>query len=131
MLDDTDPPTHATSSSRRTRRAQRSPRAPRAPHVGPAWVYLLHFTRPLAHARHYMGATTVGVPERMAAHRSEKGAKGRPARLLRALLASGGDWVIADVWTCQTGAEAFELERALKRRYKGFGRVCSICAPPK
>lgn len=94
---------------------------------GKGIVYLLHFTTPYLHARHYMGATGLSLDERLGAHRGLNDA-GRPAKLLSALLGAGGDFVVADVWETETRAEAFELERHLKR-FHAPGRVCSICHP--
>jgi hypothetical protein len=96
-------------------------------------VYLLHFTTPYKHARHYLGATGMPLENRLAAHRQTTeyegdSSYGRPARLLVAAAAAGVDWVLADVWETTTRAEAFELERALKRQ-GGRARLCSICSP--
>lgn len=96
-------------------------------------VYVLHFTQPYKHARHYVGATGLPIEEREAAHRgvvlhAGDAPYGRAAVLVKALLASGGDFVIADVFETTTLAEAFELEKKLKRQ-GSRARVCTICNP--
>lgn len=91
----------------------------------PGRVYLLHFTQKYRHAGHYIGATSMSVAERCAIHRSNAG--GRGARLIRALLQDGGDFVVADVWEADSMREAFVEERRLKR-LGGGARSCSICA---
>lgn len=96
-------------------------------------VYLLHFSTPFKHARHYLGATGKPLEERLAAHRGVRlhegdSTYGRPAKLLTAVLQSGGDWEVADVWETSTRAEAFELERRLKKQ-GSRARLCSICSP--
>lgn len=101
------------------------------PHGGT--VYLLHFTTPFKHARHYLGATGMPLEDRLAAHKQASdyvgdSSYGRPAKLLVAAAAAGVDWVLADVWETATRAEAFELERRLKKQ-GGRGRICSICSP--
>lgn len=97
-------------------------------------VYLLCFAHsPYKHARHYLGATGLSIEDRVAAHRGvalHEGDRsyGRPAKLIAALLAAGGDFVVADVWETDTRAEAFELEKRLKKQ-GSRARLCSICSP--
>lgn len=81
------------------------------------FVYLLHFDRPLSHARHYMGWTS-GLHERLAAHRD-----GRGARLTAVLREVGIGWKLARAWR---GGRTDE--RRLKRR-KEAPRLCPICTP--
>lgn len=88
----------------------------------PGRIYLLHFTQPYKHARHYIGVTSLTVAARMARHRTGAG-----ATLLRRLLRDGGDFVVADVWEADSMREAFAEERRLKR-LGGGARSCSICA---
>lgn len=88
----------------------------------PGRIYLLHFTQPFRHAKHYIGVTSLTVEARMARHRSSYGAK-----LLKMLLQDGGDFVVADVWEADSMREAFAEERRLKR-LGGGARSCSICA---
>jgi predicted GIY-YIG superfamily endonuclease len=78
-------------------------------------VYLLHFDRPYAHARHYTGWTT-DLTARLAEHTA-----GRGARLLGVVAAAGIGWQLARTWA---GTRA--VERALKRRH-GASRFCPIC----
>lgn len=91
-------------------------------------VYLLCFAEtPYKHARHYLGATGMPLADRLAAHRGD-GTYGRPARLLRALLAAGGDFQLADVWECADRADAFRLEKLFKHGFQPM-RFCSLCEP--
>lgn len=92
----------------------------------PGVVYLLHFLQPYAHARHYLGATGLTLDARISGHRT--GDTGRPATLIRALLAAGGDFIIARTWETATRGEAFALERRLKTR-GSRGRLCPLCRP--
>jgi len=86
-------------------------------------VYVLHFTQAYLHAKHYIGMTTLPIADRLARHRTARG-----AALLRRLLASGGDFILADTWECATPEEARTLEKSLKRS-GGASRCCSICKP--
>lgn len=96
--------------------------------AAPAYVYLLCFAQtPYRHAAHYLEATSQPLAERLAAHAGD-GRYGRPAPLLRALVAAGGHWEVADVWPCQSAVAATQLERQL-RRQGHRGRLCSICHP--
>lgn len=88
------------------------------------FCYLLHFTQPYRHASHYLGATGLPIAVRLQSHRD--GVAGRPAKLIAALLRSGGDFVLARVWETSTRAEAFQLELKLKRQ-GGHSRKCPIC----
>lgn len=87
-------------------------------------VYVLCFARtPYKHARHYLGMTVLPIADRVARHRT-----GRGARLLRQVLDNGGDFELADTWDCATAEEARTFERVLKRQ-GGGSRCCSICNP--
>ena len=79
-------------------------------------VYLLHFGKPLAHARHYLG-TALDVGQRFDEH---VGGSGSP--LVRAVVAAGIPVVLARVW--KRGGRTFE--RRLKRG-KNVPRLCPIC----
>ncbi len=84
---------------------------------GPGTVYLLHFDRPYAHARHYLGWTHPGgLDARLAEH-----AAGRGARLLHVVAGAGIGWTLARTWT---GTRA--RERALKLQ-GGASRRCPLC----
>jgi predicted GIY-YIG superfamily endonuclease len=78
-------------------------------------VYLLHFDRPYAHARHYTGWTS-DLTARLAEH-----ANGHGARLPAVVRSAGIGWELARTWT---GTRA--LERSLKRRH-GASRYCPLC----
>lgn len=96
-------------------------------------VYLLHFDRPFSHARHYVGVTGKPLEERLAAHRGAvlhdgDRSYGRQPKLLQAAQAAGITWSVADVWEFASKAEAYGMERRLKRQ-GGHGRKCSICRP--
>lgn len=84
-------------------------------------VYLIHFDRPLAHARHYLGfvdhALGHTVEARLAYHR-----RGRGSKLLRAVVAAGIDFQVARVWP--EGDRT--LERQLKKRKKA-AQLCPLC----
>ena len=84
-------------------------------------VYLIHFDRPLAHANHYIGYTSLKLKDRLDRHR-----KGAGARLLRALKIVGIGWSVARKWN--DGNQ--EFERLLKNR-KHADRICPKCQPSK
>lgn len=79
------------------------------------FVYLIHFDRPLHHARHYLGSA-VSISLRVAEHRAGKGAK-----LLAAVNAAGIGWSVVRTWR---GGR--RLERVLKNKHKA-GRLCPCC----
>jgi predicted GIY-YIG superfamily endonuclease len=78
-------------------------------------VYLVHFTRPYRHARHYTG-WTADLDSRLSEHQA-----GRGARLLQVITEAGIDWTLARTWD---GTR--ERERQLKRQ-GGASRRCPIC----
>jgi predicted GIY-YIG superfamily endonuclease len=78
-------------------------------------VYLVHFTEPYRHARHYTG-WTADLDSRLAEHQA-----GRGARLLQVITQAGIDWTLARTWQ---GTR--ERERQLKRQ-GGASRRCPIC----
>lgn len=85
--------------------------------------YLIHFSRKLHHAGHYIGFTN-NLPRRMNEHltNSPTGAK-----LLRALNPLGIEWEVVRVWDApewSNGGHALEL--ALKRRKKASD-FCPVC----
>jgi hypothetical protein len=82
-------------------------------------VYLLHFDRPFAHARHYLGWASPGnLHLRLAHHGSESG-----ANLMWHVAKAGIGWDLARTWPGDR-----YLERRLKRR-GGAARICPLCRP--
>jgi hypothetical protein len=88
-------------------------------HTTPCTVYLLHFSEPFHHARHYIGVTTNGrsVDDRLEEHRT-----GRGAKLTRAAAAAGVGMFIARVWW---GVPRY-TERLLKNK-GGAAKLCPVC----
>lgn len=82
-------------------------------------VYLLHFSRPLAHARHYIGYTKDGLEERLVRHRA-----GHGARLVAAAIATGITVTLARAWH---GAPR-KWELTLKAK-GGATALCPVCSP--
>jgi predicted GIY-YIG superfamily endonuclease len=82
-------------------------------------VYLLHFERPLKHARHYLGKTTDRAA-RLADHLAGKG-----ARILQVCRAKGIRWRCVRVWR--------RADRKLERRLKQLHRadLCPMCSGPR
>jgi len=78
-------------------------------------VYLIHFDRPLSHAKHYLGFTE-DITSRLEAH-----AAGQGARLMQVLKERGITWRLARTWDGDR-----RLERQLKNR-KESPRLCPIC----
>jgi hypothetical protein len=79
-------------------------------------IYLIHFDRPLHHARHYLGYCADGTLQvRLIRHRA-----GRGARLLAVLRELNIGWRVVRV---------FEGDRQFERRLKGSGstRLCPVC----
>lgn len=81
-------------------------------------IYLLHFSQPYKHARHYIGFTT-DLPKRIHQHLT-----GHGARLMEVVTAAGIGWTLARTWN---GTRTFE--RQLKDRHNA-PRLCPICHPP-
>lgn len=92
---------------------------PRAPK--PYAVYILHFSEPLHHARHYCGFAR-DLQERIHQHRAGKGAK-----LTRAVVAAGITLEVVRIWYLDDYYEARDLEREIKRDNHG-PRYCPICS---
>ncbi|HEY4690009.1 MAG TPA: GIY-YIG nuclease family protein [Anaerolineae bacterium] len=80
-------------------------------------VYLLHFSRPYKHARHYMGSAS-NLEARLQHHRAGSG-----ARLIQVILEAGLDFVVSRTWPGDKQAE-----RRLKNQ-KNSPRLCPICNP--
>lgn len=81
-------------------------------------VYLLHFDRKYKHARHYIGWTRF-LDRRLDHHRNGTG-----ARLMRAVVGAGIDFVLARKWEDKDG----NFERKL-HNYKNARDLCPICNP--
>lgn len=81
-------------------------------------VYLIHFSEPLKHARHYLGYTR-DLPARMDQHRN-----GHGARLLQVIQQFGIEYDVVRTWP---GSRV--LERKLKDQHH-TPRLCPICNPP-
>lgn len=81
-------------------------------------LYLLHFSRPLHHARHYLGYT--GADDVQA--RIDRHIAGRGSPLLRAVIAAGIDVTLA---MSMDGTR--DDERRIKKR-KNLARMCPTCA---
>ena len=78
-------------------------------------IYLIHFSRPFGHARHYLGWTS-NLAARLAHHRAGTG-----SALMRAVRADGISWELARTWTG---------DRHRERQLKGQGgraRLCPLC----
>lgn len=86
-------------------------------------VYLLHFDRPLHHAKHYLGYTG-NLEQRLALHANPDGSSHHA--LIRAVRAAGIGFQLARTWA--DGDRAFE--RQLKRQKHG-PRLCPICSQGK
>lgn len=80
-------------------------------------VYLLHFERPIAHARHYLGSTS-RLEQRLAEHRAGMSKAGR---LPQVFAEHGIGFVLARTWP---GGRI--RERQLKRQ-GGHSRKCPVC----
>jgi predicted GIY-YIG superfamily endonuclease len=78
-------------------------------------VYLLHFSEPYRHAKHYVGYTT-NLSARLEAH-----SKGNGARLLEVITQAGLSFQLARTWQ---GTR--KTERALKNQ-KNAPRFCPVC----
>ncbi len=87
-------------------------------------VYLLHFTSPYRHARHYLGYAE-DLAERLARHRAGNG-----ARLVQVCAEHGIDFILARILRFtqdRLWEGGREKERELKRQKNGR-KLCPICA---
>ena len=84
-------------------------------------VYLIHFSTPYKHARHYLGYTSLPLEERLARHRNGTG-----ARLLKVVQDEGIEWEVVRTWEVGTKKEARRLELRLKS-WHGHGAFCPVC----
>lgn len=82
-------------------------------------IYLIHFARPLHHARHYLGYATdvAALPARVERH-----AAGRGSKLMAAVAAAGIPFEVVRTWPDGTRDD----ERRLKNQNHG-PRLCPIC----
>jgi hypothetical protein len=81
-------------------------------------VYLIHFDRPLHHARHYLGYCVDGnLQVRLIRHRG-----GHGARILAALRRLNIGWRVVRVFDGD-----YRLERRLKRQHK-IRSYCPVCS---
>lgn len=85
---------------------------------GTGTVYLLHFSRPYKHARHYLGFAT-NLQSRLHQH-----ASGNGARLIEVISQAGIEWELVRAWCGKTRF----FERRLKRRH-GAASLCPACNP--
>ena len=79
--------------------------------------YLLHFSKPYKHAKHYLGSAD-DLPTRLQQHDTGQG-----ARLTQVVREAGIELILARTWN---GDRAFE--RRLKRQHNS-PRLCPICNP--
>lgn len=88
------------------------------------YVYLLHFSKPIAPGRHtaqhYLGSAD-DVYARLLEHRAGKG-----ARLCQVANERGIEYNVVRIWVADPG-QGRQLERKLKNRKMG-NRLCPICA---
>jgi len=82
-------------------------------------VYLLHFSRPLSHASHYVGFTT---NHRTLALRLQHHREGRGGRLPGAAAAAGIEFHVSRLW--EEGDRSFERKLHNKNHP---GLLCPIC----
>lgn len=78
-------------------------------------IYLIHFERPLAHARHYLGWAS-NLEKRITHHR-----RGTGGNLMRVIKEKGIGWQVVRTWAG---------DRFLERRFKNAAntpRLCPVC----
>ncbi len=83
-------------------------------------VYLIHFDKPLKHAKHYLGYSENNVRGRVQKHRTGKGAK-----LMAAATKNGISWHVSRTWD---GGR--DLERMLKDQHNSSD-LCPTCIQEK
>jgi predicted GIY-YIG superfamily endonuclease len=84
-----------------------------------SFIYLLHFTTPVGHAKHYLGSAA-DVEARLADHRAGCG-----ARLTQVAVQRGADLLLVRTWR---GGKV--RERQFKDAYKHcFTHLCPLCTP--
>lgn len=85
-----------------------------------AYIYVLHFSTPLKHAKHYTGCT-LNLRARLTAH-----ACGAGSAITRALHRQGIGFTLGSLFTC-CKADMRRLERSLKDHNHG-PRFCRLCS---
>ena len=85
----------------------------------PGTIYLIHFGRPLFHAKHYLGWTS-NLKSRIRRH-----FQGHGSRLMAAILQAEIPITVARTWNGDRN-----LERKLKNQ-KNSPRLCPICSGQK
>jgi len=90
-------------------------------------VYLIHFSEPYKHARHYLGFTT-DLEKRIRQHKEirinnlDKESHERGAVLMAYVNSAGIEWEVIRIW------EGVPLEKELRmKRSMHFPRVCPKC----
>ncbi len=78
-------------------------------------VYLLHFERPLSHARHYIGST----PEHCLSRRMAEHANGTGAKLTAAVARAKIPMTLARLW--------YSPDRRLERKLKAQRNAKTLC----
>jgi hypothetical protein len=83
-------------------------------------LYLIHFAKPLHHARHYLGYST---DENSLPVRLERHASGQGAKLMAAVARAGIGFQVVRTWPDGTRAD----ERRLKNQKNAPARLCPVC----
>lgn len=86
------------------------------------YVYLIHFAAPLAHARHYIGATS-RLRTRLQQH-----ATGDGARILAVLAQRRIAWELARLFVCDDEPWSYETYLKIQKNAPAF---CPICSPDR
>lgn len=87
-----------------------------------ATVYLIHLDKPLGHAKHYLGYTSLEtVTERLERHRAGNG-----ARLLQVANQRGITYSIVRTWEFERCQDAKSFERRMKLN-SHVPRKCPVC----
>ena len=90
-----------------------------------AATYLLHFSEPFGHARHYCGSTTRSVEERFAEH-----VRGDGANLTALAVQAGITLTLARTWDCDRAMETrlkYRNNAARTGVKHGMARYCPTC----
>ncbi len=90
-----------------------------------AATYLIHFSAPFGHARHYVGSTTRSVEQRFAEH-----VRGEGANLTVLAVKAGITLTLARTWDGDRGMETRLKYRDNPQRAgvkHGMTRYCPVC----